>query len=157
MRGTKWDCSRIRYSGKTTQAAVARKVLRTEWAVNANWNSDGWNVNANSVANQNRWNADNQVLSKFFLFKDPDYRVFVCRNQPPSILPISFNDLDNATYLFISRASISQAICRRNLRRSKVSEAFLRYSSFVSLFLWVAAKTCSIVSRNILFILIPIV
>lgn len=36
------------------------------WAVNANWNADndGWNVNANSVDNPNRWNADNQVVSR---------------------------------------------------------------------------------------------
>lgn len=36
-------------------------VLR---AVNVNWNDDGWNVNANSVENSNRWNADNQVFSR---------------------------------------------------------------------------------------------
>jgi len=41
--------------------------------VNANWNADddGWNVNANSVDNPNRWNVGNQVLSKVFLFKNP--------------------------------------------------------------------------------------
>ncbi len=36
-------------------------VLRT---VNANWNDDGWNVNANSVTNPNTWNDDNQVFSR---------------------------------------------------------------------------------------------
>jgi hypothetical protein len=34
-------------------------VLR---AVNCNWNDDGWNVNANSVDDTNRWNDDNQVF-----------------------------------------------------------------------------------------------
>ncbi len=35
------------------------------WAVNANWNAgNGWNVNANSVTNPNRWNAENQVVSR---------------------------------------------------------------------------------------------
>ena len=35
------------------------------WAVNANWNAEnGWNVNANSVENPNRWNAGNQVFSR---------------------------------------------------------------------------------------------
>jgi len=36
-------------------------VLR---AVNVNWNDDGWNVNANSVENPNRWNDGNQVFSR---------------------------------------------------------------------------------------------
>ncbi len=36
-------------------------VLRS---VNANWNDDGWNVNANSISNPNRWNAGNQVFSR---------------------------------------------------------------------------------------------
>ena len=35
-------------------------VLRT---VNANWNSDGWNFNANEFPNPNRWNAGNRVVS----------------------------------------------------------------------------------------------
>lgn len=35
--------------------------LRT---VNCNWNDDGWNVNANSVENPNKWNAGNQVFSR---------------------------------------------------------------------------------------------
>ena len=36
------------------------------WAVNANWNADndGWNVEANSVSNPNRWNDGNQVVSR---------------------------------------------------------------------------------------------
>jgi len=34
------------------------------WAVNVNWNSDGWNVNANSVANPNEWNDGCQVFSR---------------------------------------------------------------------------------------------
>lgn len=33
-------------------------------AVNVNWNDDGWNVNANSVENPNKWNADKQVFSR---------------------------------------------------------------------------------------------
>jgi len=36
-------------------------VLRT---VNVNWNDDGWNVNANSVENPNRWNDGNRVFSR---------------------------------------------------------------------------------------------
>ncbi|MBI3442320.1 MAG: hypothetical protein HY007_00935 [Candidatus Sungbacteria bacterium] len=33
-------------------------------AVNVNSNSDGWNVNANSVDDPNRWNDDNRVFSR---------------------------------------------------------------------------------------------
>ena len=32
-------------------------------AVNVNWNGDGWNVNANSVANPNEWCDGNRVFS----------------------------------------------------------------------------------------------
>ena len=41
--------------------------MKRLWVVNANWNSDngGWNINANSIENPNRWNADNQVLSRY--------------------------------------------------------------------------------------------
>lgn len=41
------------------------------WAVNANRNSDGWNVNANSVENPNRWNAGNQVVSRYSFLSPP--------------------------------------------------------------------------------------
>ena len=36
------------------------------WAVNAGWDSDfdGWFVNADSVGDPSRWNADNQVVSR---------------------------------------------------------------------------------------------
>jgi hypothetical protein len=38
------------------------------WAVNANWNDDSWNVNANSVENPNEWNAGNRLISRdYFL------------------------------------------------------------------------------------------
>ena len=55
------------------------------WAVNANWNADngGWNVEANSVTNPNRWNADNQVVSRNSIF----FRLglpwrFFCKQTP---------------------------------------------------------------------------
>jgi hypothetical protein len=38
------------------------------WAVNANWNSDGLNVEANSLDNPNDWNADNRFLSRNSIF-----------------------------------------------------------------------------------------
>jgi len=74
---------------------MARRTKRL-WAVNANWNQGdgGWNVNTNSVENPNRWNADNQVLSRYsFLSPPPDYLsrggVFDSKplRHPPTILP----------------------------------------------------------------------
>ncbi len=38
------------------------------WAVNANWNDDGWNVEANSVDNPNSWNAGNEFVSRYPFF-----------------------------------------------------------------------------------------
>ena len=35
--------------------------------MNANWNDDGWNVEANPVSNPNKWNTDNRVVSRYFL------------------------------------------------------------------------------------------
>lgn len=37
------------------------------WAVNGNWNDDGWYFNANSIDNPNRWNRDNLFLSRYSL------------------------------------------------------------------------------------------
>ncbi len=41
------------------------------WAVNANWNSDGLNVEANSLDNPNEWNTDNRFLSRNSIFFSP--------------------------------------------------------------------------------------
>ena len=50
-------------------------ILYRIWAVNVNWNSfnEGWNVNANSVTNPNRWNDGNQVFSKLSSFNPSAY------------------------------------------------------------------------------------
>ena len=129
------------------------------WAVNANWNPNYgyWNVNVNSVANLNEWNAGNQVLSKFFSFKNPAYWVFVCLCQPPSILPTSFRGSDRAMYFLLSSSPISQTICSMNFRISKVSEACVRRYNFCSRFLKLAERSCLIVSRNRLSMSNPIV
>ena len=60
----------IRYSPERIRRAVALAVWRTKClcAVNVNWNDDGWDVNANSVENPNRWNDSNQVFSRNYLF-----------------------------------------------------------------------------------------
>lgn len=35
-----------------------------DWAVNANWNSDSWNVKAFSVESPRGWHFDSQVFSR---------------------------------------------------------------------------------------------
>lgn len=58
----------IRYSPVSILGAVVKMAWRTMlWAVNANWNGDGWNVNAYSVENRDRWNAGNSVCSRYSL------------------------------------------------------------------------------------------
>lgn len=62
------------------------------WAVNANWNDDGWNVEANSVRNPNRWNDGNCVVSRYSFLSPPFLGgVFASSplRQPPVIRPIS--------------------------------------------------------------------
>ena len=63
------------------------------WAVNANWNSDGLNVEANSLDNPNEWNADNRFLSRdSYLFPSPPGGWFFANMpffHPPTIRPIS--------------------------------------------------------------------
>jgi len=51
-------------------------ILYRIWAVNVNWDSfnGGWNVNANSVENPNRWDDGNQVFSKLSSFNPSAYR-----------------------------------------------------------------------------------
>ena len=69
---------------------MARRTIRL-WAVNANWNSDdgGWNVNANSVENPNRWNDGNRVVSRYSFLSPPIGGVFASKplRQPPVIFP----------------------------------------------------------------------
>ncbi len=81
---------------------VSRTLL---WAVNAVWNSSygGWNVNANSVENLNRWNAGNRVFSRNSLlsghmrrrFYVPGFVCFAASPflQPPTIFPSSSTSL----------------------------------------------------------------
>lgn len=45
-----------------------RHFARNVFAVNANRNPNGWNVNLNEFANANRWNAENRVSLRNYLF-----------------------------------------------------------------------------------------
>ncbi len=70
------------------------------WTVNANWNDDGWNVEANSVDNPNRWIAGHQVLSRnSYLFPSPFGGGFFAKIplfHPPTIRPISSTSFPSA-------------------------------------------------------------
>ena len=62
----------IKYSPKSIRRAVITDgILHKLWTVNANWNDDGWNVNANSIDNPNDWNAGNQVFSRYSRLSSP--------------------------------------------------------------------------------------
>lgn len=84
-----------------TKMAYRTHILR---AVDANWNDDGWNLNANSVENPNDWNAENRVVSRNYgrspglwfgsLSRMP-------RFQPPSIRPTSSIWIERAEYLVV--------------------------------------------------------
>ena len=63
--------------------------------MNVNWNADngGWNVNANSVTNPNRWNEGNQVFSRNCCVSPPTLRLgsfaFKAREaEEPIVVPI---------------------------------------------------------------------
>lgn len=74
-------------------------ILHKLWAVNTNWNDDGWKFNANPIDNPNDWNADNQVFGRnYFLSPTPAVGVFASKPffQPPTIFPISSISLPKA-------------------------------------------------------------
>ena len=97
-------------------------VLR---AVNVNWNDDGWNVNANSVENPNKWNAGNQVFSRNYCFSPVLLAgVFFFLSispflQAPSWRPISSNFLESSTYFPVGISLFSQANCAKNFKISR--------------------------------------
>ena len=62
--------------------------------MNANWNADndGWNVEAYSVENPNKWNDGNQFVSRYSFLSLPDTGGVFESNpflQPPSMRPTS--------------------------------------------------------------------
>ncbi len=89
------------------------------WAVNANWNADngGWNVEANSVENPNRWNDGNQVLSRYSCLSPLFFGGVLLskpRFQPPIMRPTSSTSFPKAIYLSFAINDDSHANCRKN-------------------------------------------
>lgn len=107
-------------------------VLRT---VNVNWNDDGWNVNANSVENPNRWNDGNQVFSRnCYLSSAQLAEVFFCRPffQPPSCRPISSRFAIRSEYLSVGMSLLSHASWVKNLTMSSFVIALLSIGTLCS-------------------------
>lgn len=125
-----WQTSRsqIIFNSERIQWVVKRMVFCMRmsgvlWAVNCNWNGDGWNVNANPIDDPNRWNDGNQVFSRNSDIS-PAYLagVFFSKRpflQAPKFLPISSSFSESSIYFSLGINLFSQASWTRNLRISK--------------------------------------
>lgn len=151
---------RIRYSGfeYSCRSGMDGILHISLGAVNANWNSDGWNVNANSVDNPNKWNDGNQVLScDYFLSSVLVAEVFVSRplRQPPIIFPIISISLPSERNLLLEIRLVSHIICTKKRRES----VLLKQSSSIPIFcaepVYVAFLSSSKRSRSKLSIFNP--
>ena len=63
------------------------------WAVNANWNGDGWDVEANSISNPNSWNAGVEFVSRYSLLPRSTFsvgRVFCKQTLAPATYHFSY-------------------------------------------------------------------
>lgn len=152
----------MRYNPKNNRWVVVLMAFgtRTLRAVNANWNSSGWNMNAYSVANPNEWNGGRRVFSRNSCIS-PAYRAGVfCsmpRLHPPSIRPISFKSSDNSVYVAVCRILSSHAICRKNFNKSNLPFAFARMGGFCSFWRYCAIKSSSSMSKKRASIFAPMV
>ena len=106
------------------------------WAVNANWNADndGWNVEANSVENPDRWNAGNQVVSRnSYLFPSPlggGFFATIPRFHPPTIRPISSMSFPSEVKWLCAMSPDSHAIWTKKRTASTARIASSSESSF---------------------------
>ena len=129
------------------------------WAVNANWNDDGWNVEANSVDNPNRWNAGNQVMSRYSFLSPPTKGgVFASKHlrQPPTIFPRLSTSSASTRYCFCSRILHSHVIWRKNRSRSIFCKTFPNRTIFPFPAAYEASLNCSSAVRKSSSIRLPI-
>ena len=108
---------------------------QTLWAVNANWNADngGWNVEANSVENPNRWNDGNQVVSRYPFLSLPSLGGVFARSplrQPPIMRPTSSTEIAILSNCLVDMSFASQAICRKKRIESAFVIAVVRTGIF---------------------------
>ena len=87
------------------------QCTRVLWALNANWNDDGWSVEANSPDNPNSWNAGNEFLSRNPFLSPP--ALFLSgrgfRNQP--LAPAT----NHAAHFFDAHANFLKLFVRYQL------------------------------------------
>jgi len=93
-------------------------------------------------------------LSLFLRFKKAEFYLtdFI---QPPNIFPTSSNFSERLIYFLSSKDFISQAICKKNLSKSNLTEARLRKISFSALSEYPAFMVFSITSKNKASIFVP--
>lgn len=92
------------------------------WAVNGNWNDDGWNFNANPLDNPNSWNDGNQFLSRNSSLSPALYGAGVFDKsplrQPPTILPMFSTPSPSVPYRVLVRSDSSHASCTKKRSES---------------------------------------
>src|SRR3989344_8943659 len=96
-------------------------------AVNANWNDDGWNVEANSLDNPNEWNPGNEFLSRYSLLYPPPGGVFASKpfRQPPIMRPASSIRVPISSNCLFGISFASHAICTKKRRESVIPTALV--------------------------------
>jgi len=99
-------------------------VHTASWVLNADWNDDGWNLEANSVTNPNEWNDGNVVVSPRYPFLSPPsldgVLLKIPLRQPPVMRPISSTALARSSYCLFGIRRDSHAICKKNRSESAV-------------------------------------
>lgn len=132
---------------------------RELWAVNANWDDDGWNLNANSVENPNPWDAGSQVCSRYFRFSSLPTGGEVFSKMPffhpPAFLPIVSRFVPKETNCPLDMSLFSQSNCIKN----RISSTFVMAISRNNVFCFVSANVAFLSavnkSRRALSILTP--
>lgn len=103
----------------------------------------------------NQWNDNDWfVVRRKYLHFSESFNL-TCLAQPPIILPISSSRTEMAVYFLLSNALISQAILRKNFKRSSSAEASSTADNFCVSLRWQALKVNLMVSKNASSILLP--
>ena len=134
------------------------RCTRVLWAVNAYWNGDGWNVEANSPDNRNEWNVGNEFLSRYPFLSPPSGGVFASNpfRHPPIMRPVSSMRIPISSNCLFGISFASHAICTKNRRESVMPMARVRSASFSRPPAYVATRNVSSRSRNNASIFDPI-
>ena len=94
---------------------------------NVNHDDNGRWLNSNYGNPENVWNGDNQFVFCYSLHSPPQcggVSFYSCLINPPKIFPTSFNLFERIIYFLLSKALISQEICKKNLSKSNLEDDF---------------------------------